>query len=151
MIYDTKFGNCKRVSDLLIEGIKEKIPDAVINQTYVKKANLNQINEQDCVLIGGPVHAFGISRTLKSFAKKLAKLNMSKPFLSFSTYIISKNAVKTIYTILRNAGWTPLITPGLPIKVEGMKGPLDQSFIPKIKTCAYEIVEKLKNLEITAK
>jgi flavorubredoxin len=74
ILYDTKFGNTKKLAELLAEGVGS-------GDHQVKLFGTNESAPQDllafdaeAVLVGAPTHAWSPARTLGRYLKKLGKL-----------------------------------------------------------------------------
>jgi flavodoxin len=73
IVYDSKFGNNKRIAEHLGDQFKEENDVRVF---YAKKISPHKVLEEgiDMFLFGGPLRAGNISFTMKTWANKLAKL-----------------------------------------------------------------------------
>jgi flavodoxin len=154
IVYDTKYGNTKQVANLIAEGITSSDGNEVIVNN-VKDVNLKKEDSYDLILIGSPVHFGKHVGSVKKFINKLpkAKLNL-KSYAVFNTYMGADS--ETIeegvcsYTKMLDKIETQIrekmpnlikAGPGLPIKVNGMKGPISDEDLPKCKEFGMKLVQ----------
>lgn len=135
IIYDSKFGNTKKVAEIVAEGFKEKsgTPAPVM---FAKNVDPDALVNYDLILIGGPNHVGGPTGPIKKIIKKLAKMNLSgKKIGFFDTYMADQleKATKKMENMLstRASGYE-LVKP-LSVKVLGQKGPIDEKELPRCK------------------
>ena len=69
VIYDTRFGNTKRIAKELTSGMSDQGISA--NCVKVDTVHIDELTEYDLLAIGGPTHGFGMSGPMKTFMKKL--------------------------------------------------------------------------------
>jgi flavodoxin len=148
VIYDTKYGNTKRVAELIAEGIGEigGIKPAVNNFKEIK--NLKDLNNYDVLLIGAPTHFGAPSKAIMKFIDRFAKIPLQgKGFTIFDTYLgndFELGVKKIEQKILEKLPSFHKIAPGLSVKVQGMKGPIIEEDIPKCKEFGQKISSLLK-------
>jgi menaquinone-dependent protoporphyrinogen IX oxidase len=134
--FDTKYGNTKIIAEKIAEGMKE-VEGIEVTVSNMKKVDLKTIEQYDAILMGCPNHFGRPTRTAKKFIDKLGKLDLKgKVIAAFDTYIKEdfEKAVKQMEEkINEKIPGSKLITPGLSIKVEGMKGPILEEEFPKAK------------------
>ena len=146
LVYDTKHGNTKIVAEAILEGL---IQAEGINTTIsdIEDIDINNIPKFDVVLIGSPNHMGGPVRGITKFIDSLGKLNLTaKQAAVFDTYMggdINKAVLKMEKRIMDKASGLKLITPGLSIKVEGMKGPIAEDELPKCKAFGENIAKQI--------
>lgn len=136
ILYDTKYGNTKRVAELIREGINA-VEGNVITIENVKEIDLDREETYDLILIGSPNHMGSYTPNVKKFIKNLPKASLKgKSFAVFDTYMgkdfekAVKKMEKQINKVMPNLN---KISPGLSIKVGGMKGPIVDEDLPKCK------------------
>jgi flavodoxin len=154
IVYDTKYGNTEQVANLIAEGITSAERNEVIVNN-VKNVDLKKEDFYDLILIGSPVHFGKHVGSVKKFINKLpkAKLNL-KSYAVFNTYMGADS--ETIeegvcsYTKMLDKIETQIrekmpnlikAGPGLPIKVNGMKGPISDEDLPKCKEFGMKLVQ----------
>ena len=118
------------------------------NLSEIKEVDLNKIVDYDAILIGSPNHIGGPTRGVKKFIDKLGKLPLKgKLFAVFDTYIgkdFEKAVKKMEKQINEKAPELKMIAPGLSIRVQGIKGPIQEGELPKCKEFGYKIATQIK-------
>jgi len=147
VVYDTKYGNTKLVAEKIMEGIGEvegietAISDA--EETDPKKAA-----DYDAILIGSPTHFGGPVRGINKFIDKLGKLDLKAKWVAvFDTYLgedFEKAVKKMEKRIGEKVPGLKLITSGLSIRVDDMKGPVTDGEFPKCRDFGKRIANQLK-------
>ncbi|MFC1904160.1 flavodoxin family protein [Chloroflexota bacterium] len=147
VIYESKYGNTKAVAESIIEGIGEVSgAEAVLNE--LKEVDINQLVDFDMILIGSPNHVGGATRGIRKFIDELGKLELKgKQIAVFDTYLggdYEKAVKKMEKQIGQKVSQLALVTPGLSIRVEGMKGPVTDGELPKCKDFGKKIAHRIK-------
>jgi len=147
VIYESKYGNTKLVAEAIVEGMRGVSGiETVLSE--VKEVNLNQLTDFDVVLVGSPNHMGGATRSIRKFIDKLGKLNLEGKLAAvFDTYLgrdFEKAVKKMEKQIGQKVPGLKLVTPGLSIRVEGMKGPITEGELPKCKDFGAKIAAQLK-------
>ncbi|MFC1802530.1 flavodoxin family protein [Thermoproteota archaeon] len=146
VVYDTKHGNTKFVAEAIVEGLRQN-EGIDTNISDIEDLDLNNIPKFDVVLIGSPNHMGGPVRGITKFIDSLEKLDLSaKQAAVFDTYMggdINKAVSKMEKRIMEKASSLNLITSGLSIKVEGMKGPVAEGELPKSKVFGENIARQI--------
>ncbi len=128
LVYDSKFGNTKRLAEEIAAGIQEagEIQCKVEN---IKDLDKDETAPFDAVLFGGPVHAFRATRGITGAIKKAAKDGLKgKLVTTFETYMGNHNGKalrKMEELLMKKAPGARLITPGFSALVDGFEGPLN--------------------------
>ena len=147
VVYDTKHGNTKLVAETIVEGMREiKGIETAISD--VEEIDLEKVTDYDAILIGSPNHWGGPVGGIKKLIDKLGKLDLKAKWIAvFDTYL-GKDFEKAIKKMEKRIGEKApslkIITPGLSIRVDGMKGPITDSELPKCKEFGKKIATKLK-------
>ena len=147
VIYESKYGNTKRVAETIIEGINEieKI-EALLKEP--KHVDPKELLDYDLILIGSPTHWGGPTRGIKKFIDKLGKIELEgKRGVVFDTYLgedFNKAVRKMEKRITEKVPGLKLILPGLSIMVGGMRGPIVEGELPKCKEFGNEIAKQMK-------
>jgi len=147
VVYDTKYGNTKRVAEKILEGIGEVegIETAISD---VEKTDPKQAADYDAILIGSPTHFGGPVRGINKFIDKLGKLDLKAKWVAvFDTYLkedFEKAVKKMEKRISEKVPRLKLITSGLSIRVDDMKGPVTDGELPKCKDFGKKIATQLK-------
>ncbi|MFX0010508.1 MAG: flavodoxin family protein [Candidatus Hermodarchaeota archaeon] len=134
--YDSKYGNTKKVAELIGEGLKTVEENSVLIEN-VKSINLEKDENYDLILIGSPNQVGSHIGSVKKFIKKLANSPLKgNSFAVFDTYAgkdfekVTSKMEKQIAKVLPNI---KKVSSGLSIKVGGMKGPIVDEELPKCK------------------
>jgi flavorubredoxin len=143
--YDTKYGNTKLMAENIVSGLREvKSIDVTISD--VDKVDIDGIADFDVILIGAPNHFGRPSRKIIKFIDKLGKLGLEgKQVAVFDTYLGKdfEKAVKKMEERINDKTSLKLITPGLSVRVGGMKGPVTEEELQKSKEFGKKIATQL--------
>jgi len=147
VVYESKYGNTKRVAETIAEGMREVSGvEAVVSE--LKEVDLKQLTDFDAILVGSPNHMGSATRGIKKFIGKLGKINLEgKLTAAFDTYAgnnFEKAVKKMEKQISDKVPGLKLAAPGLSIRVEGMKGPIPEKELPKGKEFGIKIANQLK-------
>jgi len=147
VIYDTKYGNTKLVAEKIVEGMREVegIETAISD---AEEVDLEKVADYDAILIGSPNHWGGPVRGIKKLIDKLGKLDLKAKWVAvFDTYLggdFEKAVKKMEKRIDEKVPSLKLITSGLSIRVDGMKGPITDGELPNSKDFGKKIANQLK-------
>ena len=144
IVYDTKYGNTKKIAELIAEGINS-VEGNEITINNVKDVDLNKENSYDMILIGSPNHVGSHTKSVKKFINKLLEALLKiNSFAVFDTYL-SKDFEKTVKKMEKQISERmpdlKKAAPGLSIKVEGMKGPITEIDLPKCKEFGINLIK----------
>ena len=147
VIYESKYGNTKRVAETIIEGInKIEGIEAVLKEP--EHVEPTKVLDYDVILIGSPNHISGPTRGIKKFIDKLGKIGLEEKMGAvFDTYLgrdFNKAVRKMEKRINEKVPGLKLMTPGLSIKVGGMKGPIVEGELPRCKEFGNKIAKQMK-------
>jgi len=146
VIYESVFGNTKRAAETIIEGMKEAGVSATLGTP--KEFDENQLTDFDAIIIGSPNHMGGATRGIKKFIDRLGKLKPEGKLVTvFDTYAgreYEKAVKKMENQLSEKALGLKLISPGLSIMVEGVRGPIAEGELPKCKEFGVIIANQLK-------
>ncbi|MFX1378546.1 MAG: flavodoxin family protein [Promethearchaeota archaeon] len=149
IVYYTKYGNTEKVANLISEGITSTEGNEVI-VTNVKDVKLKKDDSYDLILIGSPAHFGTHVGAVKKFINKLPNAQLkAKTYAVFDTYIpvdFEKAVKKMEKQISEKMPDLPKVSPGLSIKVDGMKGPITNEDLPKCKEFGIKLVQAYKSL-----
>jgi menaquinone-dependent protoporphyrinogen IX oxidase len=153
VVYDTSYGNTKKIAETLAETMKE--PGIEVDLFYVKDVKKLSGKDYDFLVLGSPTKFGTMSFTIKFFLGKVKSEEwMNKSFAAFDTEnpenieqarIQKKewSAAEKIAEKLREKKMNQLL-PVLKALVLGQKGPLVEGEIERTKDYARELVAKLK-------
>jgi menaquinone-dependent protoporphyrinogen IX oxidase len=145
--FDTKYGNTKIAAETIIEGMKE-VEGIDVALGNMKEVDFKTIEQYDAILMGAPNHMGGPTRTAKKFIDKLGKLSLNKLVAVFDTYMhkdFDKAVKKMEKKINDKAPGLKIVTPGLSIRVEGMKGPIAEEEFPKCREFGKQVATQIKS------
>ena len=146
VVYESRYGNTKRVAESIIEGIKEA-GEVNVSLKELKELDINSIPKYDVILIGSPNHIGGPTRGIKGFIDEFGKLRLEgKMFAVFDTYMgrdFEKAVKKMEKRISEKASGLKRIMAGLSIKVQGIKGPIVEGELPKCREFGRRIAAQL--------
>lgn len=148
VVYDSKYGNTKKVAEQILEGLKE---NEGIDTTLgnIKEITPQQLADYDALIIGAPNHMGQPSRASKKFIDQVDKQGLKvKWAAAFDTYFqreryfgkAMKKLEKHLNEKLPNL---KLIQPGLSIRVTGVNGPIAEGELPKAKEFGLRIAKEL--------
>jgi flavodoxin len=147
VVYDTKYGNTKLVAEKIAEGLNE-VKGIETTVSDVKTTDPQKAADYDAIVLGSPTHFGGPARGINKFIDKLGKLDLkTKGTAVFDTYLgedFEKSVKKLEARIREKASTLKLITPGLSIQVDGMKGPVTDGEFPKCRDFGKHIATQLK-------
>ena len=134
IVVESKYGNTAKVAEAIAKGLNESgIEDVTISR--IREADISQIARADIILIGSPNHVGGPTRSVRKFIRGMSTNNLSdKPVAFFDTYIgkdVGKAVHKMETEMFSRSPKTRVLTPGLSLRVEGMKGPLAEGELEK--------------------
>ena len=148
VVYESKFGNTKLVAETIVEGMKE-VSEVETVLSKLKEVDLNQLADFDAILVGSPNHIGSATRGSRKFIDKLGKLNLEGKLAAvFDTYLgkdYEKAMKKMEQQLSKKAPRLKLVTPGLSIRVDGMKGPVTEGELPKCKEFGIKIATQIKS------
>ena len=153
IIYDTSFGNTKRIA----ETIQGTLKDAEIESNIFKVNEVKKLNakEYDFFVLGSPTKFGTMSFAIKFFLGKMKGEEwMDKPFAAFDT----ENPENVEQSRIQNKEWSAAekialklkeknmrqLLPVLKALVLGQKGPLVEGEIDRAKSYSRELATKLK-------
>ncbi|KYH40273.1 MAG: Flavodoxin [Candidatus Bathyarchaeota archaeon B26-2] len=136
------------MAEEIAEGIREtEGMEVVIDDVEV--VDLQWAVDYDIILIGSPNHLGGPARTIKRFIDNLSRLNLkAKWFAVFDTYLggdFEKAVKKMEKTIKEKIPSLKRISPGLSIRVRGIKGPIVDGELPRCREFGRQIADQLKD------
>ena len=145
VIYDTRFGNTERLAYALAEGLKEQSVE--VDCVKVDVVDINKLAEYDLMVVGGPTHAFGISKPMKDFIEKLKNVDLrGKKAFAFDTKLKSRiagSAAKGIEKHLERLGMS-IVKPHSSAIVKGAEGPLEEGIEEKFKQIGAEMANLVR-------
>lgn len=149
IVYESKYGNTKKVAETIGEGIKEEGIEP--NVTHVKEVEEETIKDYDVIVIGSPTYVGSHAKSIKKFIKSLVNLPLEgKSFAVFDTHLGGKgggflrNTIKKMEEqIKKTIPNLKKVTSGLAVEVKGIKGPIAERELPNCKNFGKELMKKL--------
>jgi flavorubredoxin len=127
VIYDTKFGNTEKIARTLASGIEKQ--GVRVDCIKADEADISKLVEYDFLAIGGPTHAFGVSKPMKAFLEKLRSVDLKgKKAFAFDTKYkswLAGSAGKGIEKTLKGLGMS-IVKPHSSAIIKAAKGPLEE-------------------------
>jgi len=149
IIYDSKYGNTRLVAETVAEAMGE-VADIEATVREIKTVDLTQITDSDAILVGSPNHMGKATRRTRKFIDSLGQADLKgKMAAVFDTYIgkdFEKAVKKMEEQITARIPDLKLVTPGLSIRVSGMKGPVVEEELPKCREFGSKIANEIANL-----
>ncbi|MFW9911898.1 MAG: flavodoxin family protein [Candidatus Thorarchaeota archaeon] len=128
VIYDSKFGNTKKLAEEIAAGIQEA-GDVNCKVENIKDFDKGEVKAFDAVLFGGPVHVMRATRGITGAIKKAAKDGLDgKLVTTFETYMGNHNGKalrKMEEVLMKKAPDARIVSPGFSALVDGYEGPLN--------------------------
>jgi len=147
IVYESLFGNTKMVAESIVEGMGE-VPGIETTLSKPKGVDFDQITKYDAILVGSPNHIGGATRGIRKFIDKLGEIYLEgKVAAVFDTYggrDFEKAMKKMEKQIEEKVPGLELVTPGLSIKVKGIRGPIVEEELPKCREFGIKIATLLK-------
>ncbi len=153
VIYDTSYGNTKKIAETITETLKESGMEADL--FHIKEVKKLSAKNYDFLVIGSPTKFGTMSFAIKFFLGKVKSEEwMSKPFTAFDT----ENPENIERARIENKEWSAAekiaerlkekkmkqLLPVLKAAVLGQKGPLQEGEIDRTKDYAKELAIRLK-------
>ncbi len=147
-VYDTSYGNTKKIAETIAETLKES--GIEVDLFHVKDVRKLSAKDYDFLVLGSPTRFGTMSFAIRGFLGKVKSEEwMNKPFTAFDTEnpdIIEKkgaSAAEKIAERLRSKKMNELL-PVLKTAVLGAKGPLKEGEIERTKEYAKTLAIGLK-------
>ena len=147
VIYDSKYGNTRQVAEGIAEGLME-VPGTEATVGHHGEVDAVQLEEFDAILVGSPNHLGTATGGIRRFIDGLGKLSPDGKLVAvFDTYI-NKDAGKAVSRMeKRLADKAPRLevaSPGLSIRVDGMKGPIASGELARCREFGAMLGNRLK-------
>ncbi len=153
VIYDTSYGNTKKIAETIAETLKET--EIETDLFYVKDIKKLNAKDYEFLILGSPTKLGTMSFAIKFFLGKIKSEEwMNKSFAAFDT----ENPENVERARIENKEWSAAekiaqklrekkinqLLPVLKALVLGQKGPLVEGEIERTKNYAKELAAKLK-------
>lgn len=144
ILYDSKFGNTKKVATYLNRGLESG--GHFVDSVYIQDFDLSTLKNYDIIGIGSPTHNRGLSKAMRDFLSKIKHNKMGhKKGFAFETKLsvpFSGSAAKKIVKYLKMMN-IEVLYPEITVNVLGKEGPLEVNALKKIEEIGLDIAEKL--------
>ncbi len=111
VVYDTRFGNTKKVAESLAKGLAESGVDSACAST--RETDSDILNGSGLVCLGAPTEAFSASQPMKEFLRSMTGASLAgKKVFAFDTKVdwrMSGSAAKYIEKELGSMGLSPAL------------------------------------------
>jgi len=135
--YESKYGNGKKCVEYLTEAITKK--GHSVETSSIREINPDSIPSADLYIFSSPTH---IGRPPRKMKKFLNNLEISQEEAKYTTIVTHMDPKAKTHQIINNLlqpkGMTK-VSDGVRIKVNGMKGPLEEGYEKKLDAFANEI------------
>jgi len=142
IIYDTKFGNTEKIARALARGMEKQ--GVKVDCVKADEVDVDKLGRYDFLAIGGPTHAFGVSKPMKAFFEKVRSVDIKgKKTFAFDTKYKSRlagSAGKGIEKTLKGLGMS-IVKPRSSAIVKGSEGPLEEGMEETFEQIGSEIAE----------
>ena len=137
--YESKYGNGKNCVEHLKNIINEKGHNTEIFS--VRNIRPDSLPEADIYVFSSPTHIGQPARKIKKFLKKFNVQQEGVKYALMATHLNpDASTLNKMDSFLETSKMTK-ITNGLKVKVEGMKGPLEEGFEKKIESFASDLLK----------
>lgn len=163
VVYESMFGNTRQIAEAVADGLRAAMTVKVVE---VSSAPVALSDEVGLLVVGGPTHAFSMSRPntradaakqgadekaaagagLREWVEQLGKGEVRPPVAAFDTKVkrprLPGSAARAALTRLRRAQF-PVLTSAENFYVDGTKGPLVEGETARARawgaTCAAQV------------
>lgn len=140
VVYDSNFGNTKKIADAIAETIDGK-------SVSVREISAEMLDKVDLLIAGSPINAWRATEKIREFLNAIPQERLAgvraAAFDTRVKILISGNAAKKISKALAEKGAT-IITEPMGFYVQDNEGPLLDGEIIKAKNWADNILQKIK-------
>ncbi len=130
ILYESKFGNGKKCVDYLGNVISEKGHE--VKTISIRDIKPKSVPQSDLYIFSSPTHVGNAPGKVKKFLKKMEIPGEGKKYAIMATYMDPKTkTLDTMDGLIQTKGMTK-VSDGIKIKVNGMKGPLEEDYKEKL-------------------
>ena len=148
IVYESVYGNTKKVAEMIAEGI-QSVGGVECRVVKTGEIHTDEICDFDAILFGCPNHNQGPALNMTKFLERASIVHVKGKIGGiFDTYTGGNKgvALKKLGAIVKEKfPGIELIGEGLSAKVEGRKGPLEETEISEAKIYGNGIGKKLTN------
>jgi flavorubredoxin len=149
VVYDSKYGNTKRVAEIVAEGLRD-VEGVEVSLCSVKEVDMSKVAGYDVLVLGAPNHMASPSRTMMKFVDRSTSLDLKvKNVVVFGTYSgrvrDPDRAVKKMEKKLKEkVPETKLISSSLSVRVLGITGPIFEGELDRCREFGRRIANQVK-------
>ncbi|MFX0054764.1 MAG: flavodoxin family protein [Promethearchaeota archaeon] len=148
IIYESIYGNTKKVADAIAEGIRESGQiDCIIAKTG-EVHHTDDLAKYDAVIFGSPNHNQEPSRNMLKFIERVGIVDLdTKMGAAFDTYTGGNKGIavrKMEQAIRQKIACITFVIDGFSAKVEGRKGPLAEGEIDRAIEFGKQVAAKIQ-------
>jgi flavodoxin len=146
VVYDSVYGNTEKVARALAKGLEDGGVD--VECVRVDAVKLDELSKYDLLVVGGPVHAWSVSKPIKAFLERLKSvegLSGKKAFAldtKMSRGRLAGSAGGKIEGKLKSLGLT-IVKPHASAVVKGREGPLEEGAEETFKQLGAELAKMM--------
>ena len=129
VIYDSVYGNTEKIARALAKGLGENRVE--VDTLKADAVKFDELGKYDLFVVGGPVHAWNVTKPIKTFLEKLNTVSglSGKKAFAFDTKMsksgLAGSAGGKIEASLKNMGLI-IVKPHATGVVKGNEGPLEE-------------------------
>ncbi|MDD5189609.1 MAG: flavodoxin domain-containing protein [Dehalococcoidales bacterium] len=146
VVYTSSFGNTKTVAETIAASLQDA--GLEVYSTRLEDLDRARLNDAGAIIIGSPNHMGNALGGVRDFIKQLGKKEMKISTAVFDTYMgadFQKATGKMEKLLQEKAPAMTIITPGLSIRVQGMRGPIHVDELEKARDFGKIIAGKLRS------
>jgi flavodoxin len=146
VVYDSLYGNTEKVARALAKGLEDGGVD--VTSVRADEVKLDELSGYDLLVVGGPVHAWNVSKPIKAFLERLESvegLSGKKAFAldtKMGRSMLAGNAGGKIEGKLKSLGLT-IIKAHASAIVKGREGPLEEGAEETFKQLGAELAKMI--------
>ncbi|MHA1903414.1 MAG: flavodoxin domain-containing protein [Candidatus Thorarchaeota archaeon] len=147
IVYESKYGNTKRLAELIIKGIKQT-RSVECTLKSIGEIHTTDLCDYDVILFGCPNHNQAPSRGITTFIERAGIVGLNEQVgAAFDTYTGGNKgvALKQLEKKIRDAlPGVQLIAEGLSVKVSTRTGPLSEDELSRAHEFGVQIAKKIQ-------
>jgi flavodoxin len=146
VVYDSIYGNTEKVARALAKGLEDG--GVSVECMRVDAVKFDELGGYDLLAVGGPVHAWSVSKPMKAFLERLQSVEgvRGKKAFAFDTKMsrnmLAGNAGGKIEGKLKSLGLT-ILKPHASAVVKGREGPLEEGAEETFKQLGAELAKMM--------
>ncbi len=146
LAYETKYGNTRQVADKIAVGIIDADGKATVS--HFEEVDPERLSDYDAILIGSPNHLGRPMGSAKRFIDGLARPELEGKTVAVFDTCLGRDLGKTVGRMEKNIGEKAnhlrIFSPGLSVRVDGIKGPIADGELTKCREFGASFVSSLK-------